>query len=255
MSITASQVNELRQRTGISMMQCKKALEEAKGDEEKAIEILRKNGAAKAAEKADRVMKQGIVIAEVKGDKAVLVKLMCETDFVSQNPEFIAIANAAAAEALKKGAAAAEKTQGAALKELFTKLGENMSLEIKELEGKGIGSYIHTNSKIGTLVRLKDSDEAKARDIAMHIAAMSPKHINPEDIPAAEIAKEKEIWTELLRKEGKPEAMFEKIMLGKEKKYREESALSKQSFVKNGDQTVEQYLSGNTVTEFIRLSI
>ena len=129
MSITASQVNELRQRTGISMMQCKKALEEAKGNEEKAIEILRKKGAAKAAEKADRAMKQGIVIAEVKGNKAVLVKLLCETDFVSRNPEFIAIANAAAAEALKKGAAAAEKTQGAVLKELFTRLGENMSLD------------------------------------------------------------------------------------------------------------------------------
>jgi elongation factor Ts len=255
MSITASQVNDLRQRTGISMMQCKKALEEAKGNEEKAIEILRKNGAAKAAEKADRAMKQGVVIAEVKGNKAVVVKLLCETDFVSKNPEFIAIANAAAAEALKKGAAAAEKSQGAALKELFARLGENMSLEIKELEGKGIGSYVHTNGKIGTLVLLKGTDEEKARDIAMHIAALSPKHINPEDVPAEEVAKEKDIWKELLRKEGKPEAMFEKIMMGKEKKYREENALLKQSFVKNGDQTVEEYLSGNTVTEFIRMSI
>ncbi len=255
MSITASQVNDLRQRTGISMMQCKKALEEAKGDEEKAIEILRKKGAAKAAEKSDRAMKEGIVIAEVKGDRAVLVKMMCETDFVSKNPEFIAIANAAAKEALEKGAVAAEQSQGAALKELFVRLGENMSLEVKELQGKGVAHYIHTNGKIGVLVRLKDSDDEKARDIAMHVAAMSPKHINPEDVPAAEIEKEKEIWRELLRTEGKPEAMFEKIMGGKEKKYREESALLKQSFVKDGEQTVEQYLSGNTVTEFIRLSI
>ena len=255
MSITASQVNELRQRTGISMMQCKKALEEAMGDEEKAIEILRKKGAAKAAEKSDRAMKEGIVIAEVKGDKAVLVKLLCETDFVSKNPEFIAVANAAASEALKNGAAAAEQSQAEVLKELFSRLGENMSLEVKVLEGKGIGAYIHSNSKIGTLVRLKDTNEEQARDIAMHIAAMSPKHINPEDIPEAEIAKEKEIWKELLRTEGKPEAMFEKIMAGKEKKYREESALLKQSFVKNGEQSVEQYLSGNTVAEFIRLSI
>ncbi len=255
MSITAAQVNDLRQRTGISMMQCKKALEEANGNEEKAIEILRKKGAAKAAEKADRVMKEGIVIAEVKGDKAVVVKLTCETDFVSKNPEFIALANKAAAEALKKGAEKAEAVMADELKALFVRLGENMALEIKMMEGKGIGTYIHTTGKIATLVRLKDSDEDKARDIAMHIAAMSPKHINPEDVPTAEVEKEKEIWKELLKKEGKPEAMFDKIMIGKERKYREENALSKQSFVKNGDQTVEQYLSGNTVIEFMRKSI
>jgi elongation factor Ts len=255
MSITAAQVNDLRQRTGISMMQCKKALEEAEGNEEKAIEILRKKGAAKAAEKSDRAMKEGIVIAEVKGDKAVLVKLTCETDFVSKNPEFIALAGKAAAEALKKGAEAAEADMAAELKELFIRLGENMALEIRMMEGKGIASYIHTNGKIATLVRLKDSDEQKAKDIAMHIAALSPKHINPEDVPAAEVEKEKEIWKELLRAEKKPEAMFDKIMVGKEKKYREENALAKQSFVKNGDQTVEQYLSGNTVVEFSRKSI
>jgi len=255
MSITATQVNELRQRTGISMMQCKKALEEANGNEEEAIDILRKKGAAKAAEKADRVMKEGIVIAEVKGDKAVVVKLMCETDFVSKNPEFIALANKAAAEALKKGAEATEAAMADELKDLFTRLGENMSLEIRMMEGKGIASYIHTNGKIATLVRLKDTDDQKAKDIAMHIAALSPKHINPEDVPAAEVEKEKEIWKELLRAEKKPEAMFDKIMVGKERKFREENALAKQSFVKNGDQTVEQYLSGNTVVEFIRKSI
>jgi elongation factor Ts len=255
MSITASQVNELRQRTGISMMECKKALEEAKGDEEKAIEILRKRGAAKAAEKADRAMKQGIVVAKQKGDKAVLVKLLCETDFVAKNPEFIALANAAADEALKKGADATVESQQKPLKDLFTKLGENMALEIKVLEGKGIGAYVHTNSKIGALVDLKVPDDEKARDIAMHIAAMGPKHIRPEEVPAELVNKEKEIWTELLRKEGKPEAMFEKIMAGKERKFREENALLKQSFVKNGDQSVEEYLSGNTVVQFHRLSI
>ena len=255
MAITASQVSELRQRTGVSMMQCKRALEESKGDEEKAIEILRKMGAAKAAEKANRAMKEGIVVAETKGDKAVLVKLHCETDFVSKNPDFIALANAAAEEALKHGAEAAKEAKEAALKELFTKLGENMALEIKVLEGKGLGTYIHTNSKIGVVVDLRVPDEEKARDIAMHIAAMGPKHIRPEDVPAGEVEKEKAIWKELLRQEGKPEAMFEKIMMGKEKKFREESALLKQSFVKNGDQTVEEYLSGNTVIGFHRLSI
>ena len=255
MPITANQVNELRQRTGVSMMQCKKALEQSGGDEEKAIEILRKAGAARAAEKADRVMKEGIVVAKTKGDRAVLVKLQCETDFVAKNPDFIALANAAADEALKHGAEAAKTAKESDLKELFTKLGENMALEIKVLEGKGLGSYLHTNSKIGVVVDLKVSDKEKARDIAMHVAAMGPRHLRPEDVPADEIEKEKAIWTELLRKEGKPEAMLEKIMMGKEKKFREESALLKQSFVKNGDQTVEEYLSDNTVVAFHRLSI
>ena len=253
--ITASQVNELRQRTGVSMMQCKKALEQANGDEEKAIDILRKAGAAKAAEKADRVMKQGIVVAKAKGDKAALVKLLCETDFVAKNPDFIALANTAVDEALKHGAEATTKSMDKRIKELFTKLGENMAIEVKVLEGKGLGHYIHTNSKIGVVVDLKVPDEEKARDIAMHIAAMGPRHIKPEDVPSAEVEKEKEIWKELLRKEGKPEAIFEKIMGGKEKKFREESSLLKQMFVKNGEQTVEQYLSGNTVVEFIRSAI
>lgn len=255
MNITAAQVNELRQRTGISMMMCKKALIEAEGNEEKAIEILRKNGAAKAAEKSSREMREGIVVAKVKGNKAVLVKLTCETDFVSKNPEFIALANATADEALVHGADAAKQAKEEVLKELFTRLGENMALEIKSLEGEGIGHYLHTNSKIGTLVTLEKSDEATAKDIAMHIAAMSPKHIRPEEVSMEDVNKEKEIWKELLRKEGKPEAMFEKIMAGKEKKYREESALLKQAFVRNNDQTVEEFLSGNTVTKFIRLSI
>jgi elongation factor Ts len=255
MAITATQVNELRQRTGVSMMQCKKALEQSQGNEEKAIEILRKQGAAKAAEKADRAMKQGVVVAREKAGKAVLAKLLCETDFVAKNSDFIAFAERAADEALKKGADATVKEMEAPLKELFTKLGENMALEIKILEGKGIGTYIHTNSKIGVLVDLKTPDSEKARDIAMHIAAMGPKHVSPDQVPAAEVDKEKEIWRELLKKEGKPEAMFDKIMFGKEKKFREESALLKQSFVKNGEMTVEQYLGTNTVTQFIRLTI
>lgn len=255
MSITAAQVNELRQRTGISMMQCKKALEEAGGDEEKAIDILRKKGAAKAIEKADRVTNQGIVITKAEGNKAVIVKLLCETDFVAKNEEFRVIANNAADVALKEGAEAAKKSQEQPLKDLFAKLGENMSIEVKVMEGEGIGDYIHSNCKLGVLVNLKNPDDAKARDVAMQIAAMNPSVINPEDISSSEVEKEKEIWKAQLKEEGKPEEIWDKIMIGKEKKYREESALMKQSFVKNSEQTVEQYLEGNTVVEFIRLAI
>jgi len=255
MSITAAQVNDLRQRTGISMMECKKALMEANGDEEKAIDILRKKGAAKAAAKADRVTKQGIVVTKVKGDKAAIVKFLCETDFVAKNEEFQAIANSAADIALKKGAEAAKESQEQAVKDLFTKLGENMSLEIKVMEGKGIGDYVHSNSKIGVIVNLKDKDIEKARDMAMQIAAMNPSVINPEDVADADVAKEKEIWEAQLKEEGKPEQIWDRIMTGKEKKFREESALLKQSYIKDGEKTVEQYLEGNSVTEFIRMAI
>lgn len=255
MSITAQQVNELRQRTGVSMMQCKKALEETGGDEEKAIELLRKKGAAKAAEKADRATNEGVVITKVRNDKAVIVKLLCETDFVSKNEEFCKIAKDAADLALEKGADAARVAMEPAIKELFTKLGENMSIEIKVMEGEGIGDYVHSNSKIGTLVKLKDSDAEKAKDIAMQVAAMNPNVVNPEDVSNEDVAKEKEIWKHQLAEEGKPAEMIDRIMMGKEKKFREENALMKQSFVKNGNQTVEEYLEGNTVIEFERMSI
>ncbi|MBN2307043.1 translation elongation factor Ts [Candidatus Peregrinibacteria bacterium] len=255
MAITAAQVNELRQRTGIGMMACKKALEEANGNEDKAIEILRKKGAAKAAEKAERETKEGIIVAKVDGDKAVIVKLTCETDFVAKNEEFKAIAKKAVDTALKRGVEAAKKEAEPAMKDVFTKLGENMGIEVDVIEGKGIGEYVHTNGKVGTIVNLKSKDAAKARDIAMHITAMNPEVIRPEDLPEDVVVKEREIWAEQLKAEGKPEAIMGKIMEGKEKKFREEAALIKQSFVKDGDKTVEQYLEDNSVESFVRMAI
>lgn len=255
MSITASQVNSLRKRTGVSMMQCKKALEETGGDEETAIDLLRKKGAAKAVEKADRATKEGIIVAKVDDNKAAVVKLLCETDFVAKNEEFKKIANDAVEVALKDGADAAKESAEQPIKDLFTKLGENMSMEVKVMEGEGIGDYIHSNSKIGTLVNLKSSDPDKAKDIAMQVAAMNPAVINPEDISSDLVDKEKEIWADQLKQEGKPEEIIGKIMMGKERKFREESALIKQSFVKDGDKTVEEYLEGNSVVEFVRMAI
>lgn len=255
MAITAAQVNELRQRTGVSMMACKKALEEAGGDEEKAIEILRKKGEAKAAEKADRETKEGVIVTEVAGDKAAIVKLTCETDFVSKNEEFQAIAKKAAKDALASGAAAALENAQVGIKELFTKLGENMNIDVEVVEGEGVGEYVHTNGKIGVLVRLNTPDADKAKDVAMHVAAMAPKVIHPTDLDQALVDAEKNIWAEQLSREGKPAEMHEKIMMGKEKKFREEHALMKQQFVKDGDKTVEEFLTGNTVVEFKRYSI
>lgn len=255
MSITASQVNSLRQRTGVSMMQCKKALEESGGNEEKAIEILRKKGAAKAAEKVDRATKEGVVITKIQGNKAAIVKLLCETDFVAKNEEFKKIANDAADIALKESAEAAQSFAEQPIKDLFTKLGENMSIEIKVMAGGGIGDYIHSNSKIGVLINLGKPDSEKARDVAMQVAAMNPSVISPDEVSDELVAKEKEIWKEQLKNEGKPEGIIDKIMMGKEKKFREESALMKQAFVKDNSQTIEQYLEGNIVTEFIRMAI
>jgi elongation factor Ts len=255
MPITAAQVNDLRQRTGISMMACKKALEEAGGNEEKAIDILRKKGAAKAVEKADRKTKEGIIITKVKADKAVIVKFSCETDFVAKNEEFVAIAKKASETALKSGVEAAKKEADPAIKALFAKLGENMGIEVDLIEGEGVGEYVHTNSKVGTIVKLASKDALKARDVAMHITAMNPVVVNPGDLPEDVVVKEREIWTEQLKNEGKPEAMIGKIMIGKEKKFREESALVKQVFVKDGEKTVEQYLEGNSVETFVRKAV
>ncbi len=255
MPITASQVNELRQKTGISMMQCKKALEEADGDQEKAIAILRKKGADKAAEKADRQMREGIILTKVEKDKAAIVTQYCETDFVAKNEEFRAIAEKAAETALKDGVEAAKNEAEPALKELFTKLGENMSIEVDVVEGEGLGEYVHTNSKVGAVVKLNRSDSEKARDVAMHITAMNPEVVSPDDLPDDVVIKEREIWTEQLKAEGKPPEIIGKILEGKEKKFREESALLKQAFVKDGDKTVEEYLEDNSVETFVRKAI
>ncbi|QQR84186.1 translation elongation factor Ts [Candidatus Peregrinibacteria bacterium] len=255
MNITAAQVNDLRKRTGVSMMECKNALTEANGDEEKAIEILRKRGAAKAAKKADRDTTEGVVLTETGNGKTAMVKMMCETDFVAKNEEFIAIGQAALKEALANGAEAAMQKEEPALKELFAKLGENMSMEVEVMEGDGVGTYVHSNNKIGVMVNLAQADEEKARDVAMHIAAMDPAVISPSEVSEDLVAKERDIWMDQLQSEGKPADIMEKIMLGKEKKFREEAALLKQAFVKNPDQTIEQFLSGNTVTKFVRIAI
>lgn len=252
MAITASQVNALRQKTGISMMACKKALDEAGGDEEKAIEILRKKGEAKAVDKAERETKEGAISFAKSGNKAVMAKIACETDFVAKNDDFIKLCDTVAQCALDKGAHEAKAETDGMIAECVGKLGENMLVEeIKEVEGDVIGSYVHSNKKIGTMVVLEGGDEAKANDVAMHVTAMNPAVISPEEISEELVAKEKEIWKEQLLAEGKPENILDNIMMGKEKKFREESALIKQPFVKNPEQTIEQYLEGAKVKEFV----
>jgi elongation factor Ts len=240
-------VKKIRQATGAGMSDINKALAEANGDEAKAIEILRKAGQKIAAKKADRQIKEGtIVFAEAEG-KLAIVALGCETDFVARNPDFIAQVQELADELLKRGKDefsvwANDKIQN----DLIVKIGENLQLVNSEIiESAIMGSYLHSNRKVAAVVTLKSGTAEIAKDIAMHTAAMAPRYLQPEEVPAELLDKEKEIYTEQLKNEGKPEAMWEKIMPGKVAKFYSDVCLLKQAYVKDDKQSVEQYLKAN----------
>jgi elongation factor Ts len=256
MNISAQDVMALRNRTGASMMAVKKALVEAAGDNDKAIELLMKRGEAKAAEKGDRTAGEGAIAIATTDNKAGLVKLNCETDFVARNDEFIAAAEKLAGEALNNGADATEKMFEEVKPELFTKMGENLQLSATDVvEGPVVGSYVHTNRKIGVVVVLDSGTTDQAKDVAMHAAAMSPAVVNPSEVTQEAVDKQKVIWADQLKEEGKPAEMIDKIMMGKEKKFREEHALMTQPFVKDQNQTVQQYLGDAKITQFVRLAV
>ena len=238
------------------MMAVKNALEEAAGDEEKAIELLRKRGEAQAIKKGDREQTEGGIFIETTKGKAAIVRLASETDFVARGDDFQSAGRNFAKMALEKGSDAVESDAKAVVPALINKLGENISLsDVQVIEGSVLGVYVHSNSKIGTIVSLEGGSEEIARDVAMHAAAMSPEVVTPEEISSDEVEKEKEIWKEQLKKEGKPENIWDKIMMGKEKKFREESALVKQKFVKDPSMTVEKYLDGAKVSAYVRLAV
>lgn len=255
-TITAAQVSDLRKRTGVSMMAVKSALEEAGGNEEKAIEILRKRGQAQAVKKSAREQREGVIFSAQTQGKAALLLLGCETDFVARNEDFRALGHSLVETLLTKGAEAATMDGAKRLPEAIQKLGENLSIvEMNEVSAPILGVYVHTNGKIGVIVGLNSGAVELARDAAMHAAAMNPQVVSPEEVKADAVEKEKEIWREQLKKEGKPEAIWDKIMVGKEKKFREESALLKQPFAKDPSKTVEQHLAGAKVTGYVRLSV
>ncbi len=253
MEITAAQANELRKQTGVGMLACKKALEEANGDNEKAIEILRKRGEAKAAEKSERSTSQGGVALSGRA----LVKVLCETDFVAKNETFIAFAEDVAKKADTEGVEVAKAYFEKIKTDKIQEIGENMVLDAVEVVegGTTVGSYLHTNRKVGTVVVLDGGTEEQARDVAMHATAMNPLVANIEDVPADLIAKEKEIATEQLKNEGKPEQIIEKILVGKIQKFCAERALVSQPFVKNPEQTVAQYLGSAKLVKFVRVEV
>lgn len=279
--ITAQSVKELREKTGAGMMDCKKALTEAQGDMEKAIEILREKGLAAAAKKAGRIAAEGIVKTYVSEDgrSAGIVELNCETDFVAANEEFVTFATklaemASTTEATSVEAFVNEKFEGEttvseALTALIAKLGENMSVRRFEKfnVAKGIvESYIHGGGRIGVVVELGcDSDNAEvlravAKDVCMQVAAANPSFLSREDVDNESLEKEKEIYRVQALNEGKPENIVEKMVIGRIQKYYKEVCLLDQAWVKDGDKSISKYLqekskevgSPITINKFVR---
>jgi elongation factor Ts len=253
MAITAQMVKELRDRTGVAMMACKKALEEAEGNMDDAIAILRKRGAAKAADKADRSTSEGTVAISGRS----IVTLLCETDFVGKNEKFVEFANAIAAKADSESVDAAQAYFDELKTDKIQEIGENIVLDkIAQIEGGDtVAGYIHSNGKIGVVVALNGGTEEHGKDIAMHAAAMDPLVATPEEVSEELIAKEMVIAKAQLEEEGKPANIIDKILDGKTKKFRSERALASQPFVKDPSMTVEQYLGDAKLVSFIRSAI
>lgn len=257
MAVTIEQIKELREATGVSMQACKAALEEAGGDFEKAVDHLRKKGEAKAADRVGRSSSQGAVVVKSSGGKTAMVKLLCETDFVSRGDDFVNYATEIA-DGLLEGKYSDSEKAVPGLAEAGMKLGENVQVgEMALVEAPVVGAYIHSNKQIGVLIALDGGSEELAKDIAMHAAATNPSVLSPEEVSDELLQREKAIWAEQLAAEGKPQEMVEKIMMGKERKFREENALVKQQFVKNPEHTIEQLLAtaGANIVKFVRFSV
>lgn len=273
--ISASDVKKLRDMTGAGMMDCKKALNEAEGDFDKAIEILRKKGEKLSAKRADREATEGAVLALVSDDKTkgVIVKLSCETDFVAKNEDFVALAQKFGEIALEHFPATREEllglsyddklTIGEKVTEYIGVIGEKIDLaEYARLKAGMVAPYIHMGNKAGVLVGLNkaaDSFYDAGRDVAMQVAAMRPVAVDKDGVDETVINKEIEIGMEQARNEGKPEAMLEKIARGKLNKFFKENTLLNQQFVKNNKQSVADYLKSLdddlTVTDFKHVTL
>ena len=270
MAITASMVKELRERTGAGMMECKKALTEAGGDIETAIENMRKSGQAKAAKKAGRTAADGVIVIAQDGAKAVMVEVNCETDFVAKDENFRSFSDAVAGRVLNSGAADVEALMALPLHEgedttieearqaLVSKIGENMTVRrFVRMDAKGaIASYLH-GVRIGVLIDVSGGDEALGRDLAMHIAASNPVCVEESQVPADMLAKEREITEAQARDSGKPDDIIEKMIEGRMRKYLGEITLVGQPFVKDPDTKVGKLLQtqGASVNGFTRFEV
>ncbi len=262
------QIKELRERTGAGMVDCKKALDEAGNDIEKAIEILRKKGISKAAKRSERDASEGLVKLSTNDDKTegYMLELKSETDFVARNEKFQKLADDIL-EVIKNNKPASredllkmtlnDSTVEEQVSGLSGVIGEKIELgQIASVVGQTVASYSHLGGKIGVLVALdQENQEELANDIAMHIAAASPKYLNSTEVLSEELDKEKEIYREQLAKEGKPENIIENIMVGKVKKYYSEVCLLDQEYIKDDKKTVKEILGGVNVIKFVRFAL
>jgi elongation factor Ts len=257
-TVTAALVKELRERTGAGMMECKKALVEANADIELAIENMRKSGAAKAAKKAGNVAAEGAIIIKEENSVAVLLEVNCQTDFVAKDASFTAFAEEVAAAAVASKAsveelqAQFEETRVA----LVAKIGENINIRrVAYVEGAALASYRH-GEKIGVVVAGEGEAET-LKHVAMHVAASRPEFVNPEDVPADVVAKEKEVQVEIAMNEGKPQEIAEKMVIGRMKKFTGEISLTGQAFIMEPKKTVGEILKekGAAVSNFVRLEV
>ncbi len=270
MAITAAQVKELREMTGAGMMDAKKALTETDGDMEAAIDWLRTKGLAKAAKKSGRTAAEGLVAVEVNGGVGVAVEVNAETDFVAKNAEFQAmvsdIAGAAltvdSVEALNDAEIGGKKVADV-ITDKIAKIGENMTLRrMAKIEGETVASYVHNAAgaglgQIGVLVALTGGSEEFGKQVAMHIAATNPASLNEAELDPAIVEKERQVQIDIARESGKPDAVIEKMIVGRMKKFLAEITLLGQPFVVNPDLTVEQAAkeAGATITGYVRLQV
>jgi elongation factor Ts len=275
MAVTAEAVKALRERTGAGMMECKKALVETNGDLDAAAELMRKAGLAKADKKAARVAAEGLIAIErtPDGRRAAIAEINCETDFVAREKDFHAFAVNVTRLALAKRPADLDallnlplevgQSVDAVRRALIAKIGENIGVRRYTLVDSPsvVGIYLHPNNRIGSLVSMKAGDEAVAKDMAMHVAAINPARLSAADVPADEVAKEREILAEQARTDpknaGKPPEILGKIIEGKVRKWLGEITLLGQPFVKDDKQSVEQYLkhAGGAVAAFVRYEV
>ncbi|MBQ4817022.1 translation elongation factor Ts [Bacillus pumilus] len=272
MAITAQLVKELRQKTGAGMMDCKKALTETDGDIDKAIDLLREKGIAKAAKKADRIAAEGLTLIKTDGNTGVILEVNSETDFVAKNEGFQSLLNEladhllAAKPATIEEAHASKMENGSTVEEHITsaiaKIGEKITLRrfsvITKEDNAVFGSYLHMGGRIGVLAVLNGTtDEELARDIAMHVAAVNPKYISRDQVSEEEANREREVLTQQALQEGKPENIVAKMVEGRLNKFFEEICLLDQAFVKNPDEKVKQVVAAKnaSIQTYVRYEV
>jgi len=268
--ISAAQVKELRDKTGVGMMDAKKALVETDGDMAKAVDVLREKGVAKAEKKSGRIAAEGTAAVAIKGNKAAIVEINCETDSVASTDKFKSLVTELAdmiaeAEPASVDDALALKTANGTVKddviETTQVTGEKISLRrfevVEKSDDQNFGAYLHNGGQIGALVVVDGADETVAKDVAMHIAAINPEYVNRNQVPADRLAHEKEVLSKEALNEGKPEKIVAKMVEGRLNKWLSEISLDDQEFVKDSDQTVAHYVEskGGKVNKFIRFEV